>query len=144
MTDRYCVFGDCRDGLWDDKHIVSLSALTLYFNNDVCDLFRALDSLTGPDGLLFNFRWLYRETALPGEPKLCLVVPLARNVTPMEYQRLCPIVSRRLGPRLKPVFIGYSVPLRLPHKGATTGFYQMNRAPEQALDPDWYMARAAD
>ncbi|MGF6370765.1 hypothetical protein OKW40_003515 [Paraburkholderia sp. RAU6.4a] len=144
MSDRYCVFGECTDGLWDDEHIVSLSALTLYFDNNLHDLMRALEFDAKFVKSPFNFRWLHRAITLPGEPAMCAVIPLARNVTPAEYQRLSPRVASLFGPRLRPVFMAHTAVLRVPGKGCTSGFYETLNRTRKELDPDFYLARAAE
>ncbi|WP_144444078.1 hypothetical protein [Caballeronia arationis] len=118
--------------------------MTLYFNNDLGDLLRALESDAKFDESAFIFRWLHRAITLPGEPGLCVIISLARDVASSAYWRLCPHAARLFGPRLRPVFMEHLALPRVPGKGATFGFCESLSTPGQELAPDFYLARAAD
>ncbi|MFD1555757.1 DUF3631 domain-containing protein [Paraburkholderia silviterrae] len=139
--DRFVLFGTCRDGVRDDEHLVSRSAITLDFDKDAGNLFFDLDcGRTFGD---FASLWHTTRSHSADAPRLRVIIPLARDVSPAEYRPLCAAVAALFNSALDPASIKPAQMMFLPVQNKGADFLHGKHPGHGYLNPDYYLAIAA-
>jgi P4 family phage/plasmid primase-like protien len=123
--DAFMLFGVCKDGKRNDANLLSRSAITLdYDQPDALGLMRRLrlESLSIP----FAYVWHTTRShdinlvAERVQPKVRIIVPLSRDVSPTEYHLLVKLVAKMFPATLDPASLKPSQMMYCPihNKGA--------------------------
>lgn len=116
--DPFVLFGACRDGKRNDEHLEYRCAVTLDIDEGARALFDEL-TLTGKD-VGYAYAWHTTRSHTEDAPRLRIVVPLSRDVTPAEYRLIVPALARVFGAVIDPASVKPAQMMYLPvqNKGA--------------------------
>ncbi|MFM0335638.1 DUF3987 domain-containing protein [Paraburkholderia fungorum] len=111
-SDAFIVPGVFSDNKRDAQHIESRSALTLDVDHQAAEIFRRLEEASLTGGVV-PFAYAYHTTRSHTDenPRIRLVVPLLRDVTPEEYPRCVWALKERFA--LPEIDMGSLEPFRL-------------------------------
>jgi putative DNA primase/helicase len=139
--DRFMLLGTCRDGKRDDKHLESRSAATIDVDEDADVLFGAL-SLIGAADVPFAHIWHTTRSHTDAAPRLRIIVPFSRDVSPAEYRRLLPALGAMFGTSYDPASVKPAQMMFLPVRNSGAPFDSGESFGAGFIDPDTLLVAA--
>jgi hypothetical protein len=119
--DRFMLPGVCRAGRRDDAHLESRSAATLDVDENAGMLYGQLLFSEPPD-VTFAYAWHTTRSHTEDRPRLRIVVPFSRPVSPAEYRRIVPALGAAFGVAYDPASVKPAQMMFLPVRNAGAPF----------------------
>jgi putative DNA primase/helicase len=137
--DPFVLFGNCKGGVRDDAHVLSRSVVALDIDDDATGLFNDL-TLRGGADVPFAFVWHTTRSHTDEKPRLRVLVPLSRDVTPDEYRRLTATLGAQFGAKIDPASVKPSQMMFAPVCNAGAPFKSGTHAGGGYIVPDTLFA----
>ncbi|MFM0261863.1 DNA primase family protein [Paraburkholderia sediminicola] len=132
--DRFMLPGTCRHGRRDDAHLDSRSAATLDVDEDAATLYGSL--CLGCVDVPFAYAWHTTRSHTEEAPRLRIVVPFSRAVSPAEYRRIVPALGAAFGVTYDPASIKPSQMMFLPVRNVGAPFESGSSFGTGFVEPD--------
>jgi hypothetical protein len=145
--DAFVLLGTCRGGVRDDEHLESRSAATIDVDKEALDLFNRLEAADAAKMGVVPFSYLYHTTRsyTPEEPRLRIVVPFDRDVTPEEYRHCVRALAALFGvAEIDPSSVKPAQMMFLPVKNKGVSFYAGEWLGNGYVDPGELLADVLD